>query len=128
MADERDTHIASDEDLLSRYALGRLNEAEREKVDRHTAGCSACTEALQREMRIAAGVRRLGREALKERLRRRVATEPRPAGRPRILIAAALVGVIAGLGVYYAWFKGNPPSPTRRISSPGRQDGIPPAG
>jgi hypothetical protein len=114
MADDRDNHIASDEDLLSRYALGRLNEAEREKVDRHTAGCSACTEALQREMRIAAGVRRLGREDLKERLRRRVATEPRPAGRPRILIAAALVGVIAGLGVYYAWFKGGetlPPLP-----------------
>jgi hypothetical protein len=70
-------------------------------------------EALRREMRIAAGVRRLGREDLKAELKRRVAADPQPAGWPRILSAAAAVGIVAGLGVYYAWFTGGgtPPPP-----------------
>jgi hypothetical protein len=118
MADDRGAHIASDGELLSRYALGRLDEAERERVDRHTAGCPACMEALRREMRIAAGVRRLGREDLKAELKRRVAADPQPAGWPRILSAAAAVGIVAGLGVYYAWFTGGGTPPPPPVGSP----------
>ena len=106
MTDDSGTHIASDEELLSRYVLGRLDPAEREAVDRHTAGCGACMEALRREMRIAAGARRLGREELKAELKRRVAAAPRPDVWPRVLGAAAAIGIVAGLGVYYVWFAG----------------------
>ncbi len=118
MTDDSGAHIAFDEELLSRYALGRLGEAEREKVDRHTAVCGTCMEALRREMRIAAGVRRLGREDVKERLKRRVADEGRTAGWPRILSAAAVVGIVAGLGVYYAWFTGGETLPPRPGGTP----------
>ena len=124
MADERDTHIASDDDLLSRYALGRLNEAEREKVDRHTAGCSVCTEALRREMRIAAGSRRLGRDELKARLKRNLAAAPQGAAWPRILSVAAAAAIVTGLAVYYAWFSGGesltPPLPVEAPPLAGR--------
>jgi hypothetical protein len=93
-------------------------------------------EALRREMRIAAGVRRLGRENLKDGLKRRVAAEPEPAGWPRILSAAAAVGIVAGLAVYYAWFTGGETLPDRagvspplagRTESPRRDEGNAPA-
>jgi anti-sigma factor RsiW len=134
MTDDSGTHIASDEEILSRYALGRLDGAEREKVDRHIAGCPACMEALRREMRIAAGVRRLGRENLKERLR--VAAGPHLSRWPRILSVAAAVTAVAGLGAYYAWFNGGETLPPRsgespplagRTESPGQDEGNAPA-
>ena len=118
MTDDSGTHIASDGELLSRYVLGRLDPAEREVVDRHTAGCGACMEALRREMRIAAGVRRLGREDLKTELKRRVAAASQPAVWPRIVSAAAVICLVAGLGVYYAWFTGGGTLPS--------QPGVPP--
>jgi anti-sigma factor RsiW len=106
MTDDIGTHIASDEELLSKYALGRLLGSEQEKVDRHTAGCPACMEALRREMRVAAGARKLGREDLKAELKRRIAAPPVRAAWPRIVSVAAAISIIAGLGVYYAWFTG----------------------
>jgi hypothetical protein len=106
MTDDIGTHIASDEELLSKYALGRLLGSEQEKVDRHTAGCPACMEALRREMRVAAGARKLGREDLKAELKRRIAAPPVRAAWPRIVSVAAALSIIAGLGVYYAWFTG----------------------
>jgi hypothetical protein len=104
MTDDSGTHFASNEELLSRYALGRLDDAERERIDRHAAGCSTCMASLRREMRIAAGARRLGRDDLKSELKRRIDRESRPARWPRILSAAATVGIVVGLGVYYSWF------------------------
>jgi hypothetical protein len=136
MTDDSGAHIASDEELLSRYALGRLDDADREKVDRHTARCGTCMEALRREMLMAAGVRRLGREDLKAELKRRVAAETRPAGWLRIVSAAAAIGIVAGLGVYYAWFTGGgtlpprpgaPPPLAGRTESRGQEEGNAPA-
>jgi hypothetical protein len=118
MTDDSGTHIASDEDLLSRYVLGRLDTVEREKVDRHAAGCPTCLAALRREMRIAAGTRRLGREDLKAELKRRIAAAPMPARWPRIASAAAAIGIIAGLGVYYALFTGGGSLPSRAGGPP----------
>lgn len=119
MADRKSAHIASNGELLSRYALGRLDAAEREVVDSHTAGCAACMDALRQEMRIAAGARRLGREELKTELKRRIAAAPQGAGWARVVSAAAAVCIVAGLAVYYAWFnRGEPLNPLPVVSSP----------
>jgi hypothetical protein len=119
MADRKSAHIASDGELLSRYALGRIDAAEREVVDRHTAGCSACMDALRQEMRIASGARRLGREELKAELKRKIGAAPQGAGWVRVLSAAAAVCIVAGLAVYYAWFTGGEPlHPLPVVSSP----------
>ena len=106
MTDDRERHFASDEETLSGYVLGRLDRAERERVDRHAAECGMCMESLRREMRIAAGARRLGREDLKSRLQRKIEAGTRPERWPRVLGAAAVLAIAAGLGVYYAWFRG----------------------
>jgi anti-sigma factor RsiW len=88
MTDDGDRHFASDEELLSLYVLGRLDESERERLDRHAAMCSTCMEALRAEMRIAAGARRLGRENVKAELRQRIAAERERVRWPRVLSAA----------------------------------------
>jgi len=105
MADEAGRHFASDEEILSRYVLGRLDGNERAVIDNHAAVCDTCREALRREMELAAGVRRLGRENLKKELRRRIAEDSSPGLRVRALSAAAAVCIVAGLGVYYAFFR-----------------------
>ena len=75
-------------------------------MDRHAAGCAACRDALRREMRIAAGVRRLGRESLKAELRARVATRAERTGWPRFASAAAVFLIVGGLGIYFGWLSG----------------------
>ena len=55
MTDERGIHFGSDEELLSRYVLGKLEEPERLEMERHAATCRSCSEALRREMLLAAG-------------------------------------------------------------------------
>jgi hypothetical protein len=114
MTDEGNTHFGSDEERLSAYVLGRLEESERLAMERHAATCSSCSEALRREMILAAGTRKLGREELKAELRRKIALSREPARFPLAWSAAAALFLVAGLGVYYALFTGgekiSPPS------------------
>jgi hypothetical protein len=118
MTDGDVTHFSSDEDLLSRYVLGRLDRAEREKIDRHASQCPECMESLRREMLVAAGARRLGRDELKSELKRRIAAGEERTRWPRILSAAAALILVAGLGVYYALFNGPGTLPVRTDSMP----------
>ncbi len=106
MADESGAHFASDEDLLSRYALGRLTEAERRNVERHAMTCAGCRESLRMEMMIAAGAKRLGREELKSELRRRTGDERGHGRFLRVAGIAATIMLVAGVGAYYALFNG----------------------
>jgi hypothetical protein len=106
MTDRSGAHFSDDEELLSRYVLGTLDAAERERIDRHAAGCTSCMESLRREMRIAAGVRRLGRQSVKAELGARVALRAERASWPRFASAAAVFIVVGGLGIYFGWLSG----------------------
>lgn len=104
MTDQSNRHIAGDEELLARYALGTLEADTREAVERHIAGCDACAAAVRRERLIAAGARRLGRDQIKRRLGQTPIVEgSRPTVWPRVLSAAAVLGLIVGAGLYYDW-------------------------
>ncbi len=102
MIDDSGTHFGTDEEILSAYVLGRLGEAERERIDRHAASCASCAASLRREILVAAGVRKLGRETLKADLKKRIDARDAPAHWLRITAAAAALCVVAGLGTYYA--------------------------
>lgn len=106
MADRSGGHFSDDDELLSQYALGKLDAAARDAVDRHAAGCDACRESLRREMRIAAGVRRLGRDSLKANLSARAAPRAGLSAWPRFASAAAVFIIIGGLGIYFGWLSG----------------------
>ena len=101
MTDSGSTHFGSDDELLSAYVLGRLGESERLAIDRHAATCASCSEALRREMMLAAGTRKLGRETLKAELRRKIGPRREPSRVPLAWSAAAALFLAAGLGAYY---------------------------
>ncbi len=111
MTDGSASHFGSDDDLLSRYALDRLNAEERAGMDAHAAGCTACRDALRREMLIAAGARRLGRETLKAELKKRVAGREASSPWPRYIAAAAVLCLVVGFGVYYTFLHSPAPLP-----------------
>ena len=99
------SHFASDGELLERFVLGRLDPSERERLNEHLRTCESCREAVQTERTIAAGVRRFGRESVKDRVRARIARPERSAiAWPQVLSAAAAILVIIGVGIYGHWF------------------------
>ena len=96
-------HISPE--TLEDYVLEKLPPAERAMVEHHVATCSSCRAALEEELHLAAGIRSSGRTALKRRLAESLAAsgqQPAPWG--RILSAAAVLIVIAGIGIVYRWF------------------------
>ena len=111
MTDQNDIHFADDEDLLGRYVLGSLPEDERARLDIHVATCQACARAVHQERLLAAGIKRQGRDELKQALRARLAASKTGVPWPKILAAAALVAILGGAGVYYRYFSAVPSIP-----------------
>ncbi len=96
-------HISSE--TLEDFVLEKLPPPERAMVEHHVASCSSCRAALEEEQHFAAGIRSVGRAGLKSRLAESLAApgqQPAPWG--RILSAAAVLVVIAGIGIVYRWF------------------------
>lgn len=106
MAEKTSIHIADDPGRLEEFVLGRLGDIERVSVEKHSASCERCAQAIRTEQTLAAGVKSLGREVLKENLRRRLARTLAPAGIPwpRILSAAAVLAILFGVGWLNHWF------------------------
>ncbi len=98
-------HFTSDQDLLERFVAGRLTQGEREPLESHLRTCEICQRAVREEQALAAGVRRLGRDELKARLRAKVQREvPRAIPWQQIFSVAAVLVVIVGAGIYSHWF------------------------
>jgi len=92
--------------VVERYVLGQLPKPERTDVERLLEEDPRWREAVEREQRLAAGVRRLGRDHLRERLRQRLREAPAPAiPWPRLIAAAASVIIIVGILVVNQWFQ-----------------------
>jgi hypothetical protein len=97
-----DPHISSES--LENFVLERLSPAGRAMVENHLATCASCRDALEEERYLAAGIRSSGRSALKRRLAESLtAPDQQPAPWGRIVIAAAVLVVIAGIGLVYRW-------------------------
>src|SRR5512143_2531847 len=101
MADRSDiTHPFRDIEVLEQYALDRLSSSERSAIDLHCRGCEECRQLLEAELRLAAGVRRTARKQMQVRLAERIsASRGREIPWPRVIAAAAMVLIVAGVGV-----------------------------
>ena len=106
MNETKNIHWSSDEELLARYVLNRLEAGERNALEAHLRTCKICQRAVRMEQELVAGIRRSGRDELKVRLRQRMGTPTREEHIPwrHILSAAAVVILIIGVGIYNHWF------------------------
>jgi len=108
MPDETRKHWTDDEDLLARFVLGQLDARETSSLEQHLVECARCADAVRAERLIAAGLKRAGREDLKQRLSHRISQHRsyefnwyQAAG-----IAAAIV-LLVTVGIRYDWFIGS---------------------
>jgi hypothetical protein len=107
MTEPSDRHIDADDELLARFVMGQMSEAEATAIGKHLASCTTCTRAVEKERLIAAGTRRLGRDLVKASLRQRtMAMSNHALPWPGILSAAAVLGILLGVGWYNGWFAG----------------------
>ncbi len=122
-----DRHIIDDPERASEYVLGRLSPAERERIDAHVGACPECRALLERELRVAAAARRLGRDGMKARLRSGVTRSHRAA---RILAVAATIASLIGIGVVTRHvlveqeIRQETPSMTDRVAPPQEQQAL----
>lgn len=113
MAPSIDIHPASDPERLEEFVLNRLSPSERERFEEHLRTCVPCQNAVQDERMLAAGIRRLGRDELKERLRKTLQQDQaRSFPWARIVAAAAVVLTIIGVGLFNNWFAVHESTPT----------------
>jgi hypothetical protein len=103
MSDNAGIHWTDDEELLSRFVLGRISGARALGLEAHLASCERCRKAVEQERIVAAGVRRLGREELKRSIARNVHRTPMTVPWPKILAAAAVVVIAGGVLLYDRW-------------------------
>ena len=117
MKQDISTHWTDDDELLEKFVLHRLPEADEKHLTAHLRDCARCQQAVDSEARIVAGIRQAGRLALKRRLRLQLAGNDEhvgtsvlgrtsAAGIPwtRIASLAAVLAIIIVVGVYNNWF------------------------
>jgi len=99
-------HVTGDADALERYVLNLMTANERSQWENHLRECAGCREIVRSELMIVQGVRRAGRDALKQRLRDRLYHSPGDrVGIPwvRIVSIAATIVLLVGIGIYGRW-------------------------
>ncbi len=106
MSDKQKKYWTDDPELVEKYVLGQLSDEERKHLDAEIADCEPCKQKLQREMQLAAGIRRHGRDQLKSRMRLKLRREQsQQIFRYQFIgLAAAVVVIAIGVGVYQIWF------------------------
>ena len=107
MSDDNKTYWTDDPELVEKYVLGRLTDEERQRLDAEIADCEPCKQKLRHELEMAAGIRRYGRDSLKAKLHSRLRKKQSNQMQQFQLIglAAAVVIIAIGVGVYKIWFE-----------------------
>ena len=104
MADLQNIHWTTDEHLLAQYVLGQLDAGLTADLEKHLHDCPQCRDAVAAERQLAAGVRRAGREALKQRLAQRVGQKRSGTNWYRVAGVAAAFILLLTVGIYNKWF------------------------
>ncbi len=100
-----DRHWTKDDEMLERFVLNRLNAVERVEAEQHLRTCEICRQAVRTEQELAAGIRRLGRDQLKEKMSLQIERlDERKVPWPKIVSVAAMIGILLCVGVYNRWF------------------------
>jgi hypothetical protein len=110
-------HWADDSDQIELYLLRRMPPESAEHCAAHLAECAACTEKVEHERMLLAGIKQYGRFHMKERLRRNL---ERTAGTPFRWthlsgIAASVVIMLVSVSVLVWMIRGD------RAHRPSRQ-------
>jgi hypothetical protein len=104
MTDSPSTHWTTDEHLLAQYVLGRLDAQQAVELAKHLRECPQCRDAVAAEEQLAAGVRRAGRDTLKQRLAQRLGQKRSATNWYRVAGIAAAFIVLLTVGIYNKWF------------------------
>lgn len=125
MADDMKIHWTENDDLLAQYVLNRLTEHEQRRLEEHLRTCTQCREAVRQEQELVSGIRQYGRDKIRSRLKgnlgARIEAKRTIVTWQRALSAAAVVLVVAGIGIYNRWFMWNEktaPVVTQELSEP----------
>jgi len=106
MSDTNKTYWTDDPELVEKYVFGQLSDKERLRLDAEIADCEPCKQKLRHELEMAAGIRRYGRDSLKAKLhaklRRKQSNQLQQF--QFIGLAAAVIIIAIGAGVYKIWF------------------------
>jgi hypothetical protein len=98
-------HFAEDPEALEKFVLGRLDQPSRERCENHLRTCEPCRQTVQVERIIAAGIKRAGRDLMKERLGKLSGIPSRRSiPWPHVISVAAVLLIIVGVGVTQRWF------------------------
>jgi hypothetical protein len=98
-------HFAEDPETLEEFVLGRMDPGTQALCEEHLLTCDTCKQNVLVERVIAAGIKRAGRDRLKERLG--VIAGTSPSSRipwPHVLSVAAVVAILIGIGITQRWF------------------------
>jgi hypothetical protein len=98
-------HFAEDPEALEEFVLGRSDPATRARYEGHLRSCETCRQAVHVERIIAAGIKRAGRDHLKERIRTLLGIPlPRRIPWPHVVSIAAVLAILIGIGITQRWF------------------------
>ncbi|NUN70798.1 MAG: hypothetical protein HUU02_13940 [Bacteroidetes bacterium] len=113
MSDEEKKYWTDDDELVSQYVLGQFSPETMHQMEQEIADCAPCKAKLKREMELAAGMRRHGRDLKKATLRTKLrrARDMQFNANHFIGMAAAVVLILLGVGAYSLWL-GDLASPT----------------
>ena len=115
MSESHNIHWAQDEELLERFVLGRIASQEIEMLERHLSECDECLTTVTRERELVAGIRRVGRDSLKQRLSHTIEQrKSKNVNWYRIAGVAAGIVLLVTLGIYNRWFTGSDASGERQ--------------
>jgi len=108
MTNQPNIHWTRDTELLEQFVMHRLDDARRKELEAHLLTCEGCQRAVKDEQVLVLGMKRVGRDAMKARLRERLAAGQAPLAARKIpwmqiTSAAAVVILVVGLGIYNKW-------------------------
>ncbi len=92
--------------MVEQYVLGKLSPEEMLRLDAEISDCEPCKALIEQEREIAAGIRRHGRDRMKADLRKRLRRDRSSQfySFQYIGMAAAVVVIAIGIGLYQIWF------------------------
>ena len=127
MTDLPHRHWTENEELLEQYLLGRVDFGRRNELESHLRSCPECRSRVEAEEALVAGVRRLGREQLRDRLASRTRLiHPRQLSWQQFAAAAAVFSIALSIGVYQWWLttqkREQTPAPSAAVTESSRPE------
>jgi len=106
MEEENKKYWTDDDELVMKYVLGQITPEEKKRMDEEIAESEQCKAKLRKEMEIATGIRRHGRDLMKAQLRTKLrrARATQFSEYHYVGLAAAVLVVAVGIGAYQIWF------------------------